>query len=243
MKAIPNPGTYPAACSGAMVVYETESGALCVAVPVKITGGTEVAWQGKHTVTLVKKDGALNLKSIETMKKVFGWDGLNPFDLEDLDTSGVDFEIVGEHENYLPDGETEERTSFKIQWLNPIGGSTNMPEKVEDRKALLAKFGSKFKAVSSKPAASKPAASAAPSKPAPAKAPPAGPPSRPRTAAGQKRTSTSDEVWAALVKTNPDENETTLGEKFYAAQDEVAPEANGELTPVQWGAVAESLGV
>lgn len=240
MKAIPNPGTYPAQTAGTMVVYETENGALCVAIPVKITGGTEVAWQGKHTVTLAKSDGTLQKKSIDTMKKVFGWDGVNPFDLEDLDTAEMNFEIVGEHSAFTPAGETEEVITFKIQWLNPVGGSTNMPEKI-DRKTALAKWGSKFKAISGGTATAKPAVKPAA---APAKPVVAGPPGRGKAEAKKEvRTSTGEDVWAKLVEGNPKEDESVLGEKYYAAQYKVAPDANGELTPEQWGEVLTELGL
>ncbi len=246
MKSIPNPGTYPAQTAGAMVVYETENGALCVAIPVKITGGTEVAWQGKHTVTLGKSDGTVQTKSIATLKKVFGWDGVNPFELEDLDTTAMEFEIVGEHQAYTPAGETEEVMTFKIQWLNPVGGSTNMPEKI-DRKAALTKWGSKFKALSgtvAKPAAAKPAAPAA--KSPPAKPAVSGPPGRKATAA-MARTSTQEEVWNGLVAANEGADEADLGQKYYDACDEVEAGSSADPslldTPAKWGQVADKLGI
>lgn len=267
MKSIPNPGTYPAGTAGQMVVYETENGALCVAIPVKITGGTEVAWQGKHTETLVKSDGTLRTKAISSMKKIFGWDGIDPFTLEDMDTSEVGFEIVGEHSAYTPPGETEEITTFKIQWVNPVGGSTNMPEQVADRKAILAKYGSKFKALSGstgKTAAAKPIAHKAKpapepepeaeevglelpkAKPAPAKPAMKGPPGHKATAA-VARTSIQEEVWDGLIKARPDDSEDDNIKAYYKACDSVVEGSSSDPslldTPAKWGAVADALGI
>ena len=111
-----------------------------------------------------------------------------------------------------------------------------------DRKKVLTKWGGKFKAVSGKPApvAAKPAAApaAAPAKPAPAKGAPTPPSRKP---AAKARTSSQEESWAAFKKANADADDNELAEKYYAAQDEVAPNANGELTPEQWGEVMTKL--
>ena len=245
MKAIPNPGTYAAALAGSMVVYKTEDGALCVAVPVKLLSG-EVQWQGKHTVTLATKEGQLQAKSIDTMKKVFGWDGQDFFWLEDQDFSAVEFEVVGEHSGYIPAGEAEEVLVFKIKWLNPKGGSTKMPEKVVDRKALLAEYGSKFKAMSggTAKAPAKTATPAAKTTTAPAKAAAAPPPGRKSTGA-VARTSTQEEVWQAIYDANDEDGCT---EKYWAAVEKIKPGAStdgtiGDFTPAMWGKVAIELGV
>ena len=61
---------------------------------------------------------------------------------------------------------------------------------------------------------------------------------------GQARTSTQDEVWNGLVAAKPDTSEDELGELYYSTLDEIAGEGNnGDLTPVQWGAVADKLGL
>ena len=262
MKAIPNPGTYSAGTAGQMVVYETKQGALCVAVPVK-TLASEVAWQGKHTITLVKQDGTVQTRSLETLRKVFGWDGINPFDLEDMDTSAIEFEIVGEHK-VLAATETEpEREIFSVQYLNPTGGSTNMPEKVTDRKSLLTKYGSKFKALSGakkpaaatvakKAAAPEPEAEAEESEPElPATKPAAkpavkGPPGR-KSIAAVARISTQEEVWAALVAANDGDEGEETAQKYYGACDAVIDGSSSDPTlldtPAKWGQVADKLGV
>lgn len=199
-RQIPNAGTYRARCSGPVVIYESpKTKALCAALPVMLVAAEgfpcEVAWSGKHTVTIVKGDGTVQQRSLDTLKKVFGWDGLDPFWLSDQDLSEIEFEIVGEHETYQPDPtetdpEPEARLVFKIKWLNAPGESAQMPE-AADRKTVLAKFGSKFralaggKAITPKPAGAKPTPAAKPEPadqdgdnvdeptPAPAKATPA----------------------------------------------------------------------
>jgi hypothetical protein len=241
-RQIPNAGTYQARVTQgqSIVVYETEHNALCLAIPVTLLN-SEVAWSGKATVTIAKSSGEIQTRRVEEMKTIFGWDGADPFWLEDIEQGTLDeivFEIVGDQEEYTPPGETESKTIFKIQWVNPLGGSAGakMPEKV-DRKQALAKWGSKFKAVSggSKPAATPKLSTAKPAQ--------AGPPGRKCTAA-TARTSTQEEVWTALRKANPASvSDDELADKYYAAQDEVAPNAEGNLTIQQWGAVADKLGV
>lgn len=245
------PGNYPARTNAKMVVYETEkTGSLCVAVPLNVVDAEGVAiWAGKTTITLGKADGTLMTKSIENLKKCFPeWDGVNPFGLEEIEPGVNELSIVGEHEDYTPEATDENPdpqsvTSFKVKWLNPPGGSgASMKEPLDEasRKKVLTKWGGKFKAIGTAPKAAVPAAkpAAAPTKPA-AKAPP----SRKPAAKAADRTSSQEEVWTLLKKANEDESDDTLAAKFYEAQDEVAPGANGGLTDEQWGAVADKLGV
>ena len=250
-KALPAPGTYPAQRNAAIVIYVAESGALCAAIPVQLIG-SDVAWSGKATVTLGKSSGELQTRTIDNLKKVFGWDGADPFTLEDMaiqeDKSVAEFEVVGEIDTYQPP-EGEARDVFKIQYLNPIGGSSNMPERVADRKAVLSNWGSKFRAHSGGASAPKPSAKpAAAAKPTVAakKAAAAGPPGRsagsPATTA-MPRSATIEEAWAAYEKANPGTDQDDLAAKFYAAQDEVCGAGVESPTPQQWGEVMTKLGV
>lgn len=244
------PGTYPAKTSAKMVVYEADSGSLCVAVPiVALDAEGNQLWSGKTTICLGKADGTLMTKSIENLKRCFGWDGKDPFALEEIEAGANELEIVGEHEEYTPKSTDENPDPqpvlvFKIKWLNPpSGGGAAMKEPLgaDERKKVLTKWGSKFKAMAGTPAA-KPAAKSAPAVPA-KKAPPT-PPSRGKAPAkAAARTSSQEEVWTLLKSANAEESDDTLAEKYYAAQDEVAPGANGELTAEQWGEVATKLGL
>ncbi len=224
---------------------------------------SDVRWQGKATVCLAKSDGTPMTKNIESLRKVFpDWNPAeNLFGIDDLpfpeDATIPEFEIVGEIEAYTPANETTPIDVFKVQWVNPIGGSTSMPEPA-DRKAIMTKWGSKIKAaLGTKPAPAKAAVKAAPAKTVAAKTPelpaakPAtsGPPSRrpAGSASGAAvRTATMDEAWNALRASVPvaDKDDTALADEvFYPAQDAVREGANGELTIQEWGAVLNHLGL
>lgn len=260
-KLIPAAGTYPARVNGQAVVYETEKGAVCVALPISLVG-SDPAWSGKHTMTIVKQDGTIQSRSVETLKAVFPeWDGIDPFWLEDNDLTNYDLEVVGEHENYTRPGETEERVTFKIQWLNTPGGGggAKMPQRMEakDRKALLTKFGSKFKALSggtAKPTTAAPKATAPtttpaaqPAKVAPAKSAASGPPGRKAgspAVGGLPRSSSQEEVWTALTSRDPDKSPDDHATNFYNAIDDVKGGSDGsDISPSEWGAIATALGL
>lgn len=263
-RTLPPAGTFLARRNGATVTKEADSGALCLYIPV-ILLSAHVSWQGKHVMTIGKSSGELQLRTIDNLRKVFpDWNPAeNIFGIDDIplpeDPQAAEFEVVGDLEMFTPqpsehDQNPEERQIWKIQWLNPIGGAANMPEPVSDRKAVAAKWGSKLKAVAggTKPAATKaaapkpatPAAEPTPA-PAPAKRPAAsGPPSRKSNATSvTPRTSSDTEVWDALNVAYPNDNSDELSQRYWGAADEVAPNANGTLTPAQWGEVATKLGV
>ena len=76
----------------------------------------------KHTRVLVKADGTIQTKTTDTLRTVFGWDGVDQFWLMDSSEEGgpmrsVEFEIVGGPETGDKGG-----VYFKSQWLNPLGG-------------------------------------------------------------------------------------------------------------------------
>lgn len=245
-----------------MVVYEAKSGALCVAIPVMLmTPG--VHWSGKATVTLGKSNGEIQEKNIASLRKVFpAWDGSDPFALESIELAPEgqpEFDVVGEIEPYQPeptetDPDPAPVDTFKIQWVNPLGSSARMPEKVSDQSKVLSKWGQKFRAVASgKAAPAVTAPKAAPAKAAPAKAPAppaaAAPAPRGRAAAPAApvaaRTSTAEDAWANWAKATASMDADERTNKFYDAQDAVVgnDQHGGELTPEQWGAVEAHLGV
>ena len=140
---IPNEGKYVCRLNGQLVIYEASTGSLCGAVPcVMVDSG----FTFKHTLVLVKADGTIQTKTTDTLKAVFGWDGVDPFWLMDSSVEGgamrdVDFEIVGGPETGDKGGQY-----FKSQWLNPLGGGMKTPA-AADRRSVLAKYGSKFQAL------------------------------------------------------------------------------------------------
>lgn len=248
---LPPAGTYPNARlteGQRIVIYEAMSGALCAAIPVALVGD-EWTWNGKHTITLANKDGAINSRNVDTLKKVFAWDGQDPFWLADQDFAEVTFDVVGEHEAYTPEGSDESKQVFKIKWLNPPGegGGAKMPEPA-DRKIVLAKYGSKFRALSgvgAKPA-STPAKAKEPVKqaelPTQPKKAPAGPPAAKKTESKPVPESNMDDAWAALNKARPGQEESALSEFWFAEIARMFPgKNNSDLTPQEWGTLKASF--
>ena len=140
---IPQEGKYVCKLNGQLVIYEASTGSLCGAVPCVMI---ESGFPFKHTLVLVKADGTIQTKTTDTLKAVFGWDGLDPFTLMDNSVDGgpmrsVEFEIVGGPETGDKGG-----VYFKSQWLNPLGGGMRTPV-AADRRSVLAKYGSKFAAL------------------------------------------------------------------------------------------------
>ena len=140
---IPQEGKYVCKLNGPMVIYEASTGSLCAAVPsVMVDSG----FTFKHTMVLVKADGTIQTKTTDTLKSVFGWDGVDPFWLMDHSEDGgamraVEFEIVGGPETGDKGGQY-----FKSQWLNPLGGGMKTPQ-AANRQSVLAKYGNKFAAL------------------------------------------------------------------------------------------------
>ena len=72
---IPQEGKYVCKLNGQLVIYEASTGSLCGAVPCVMV---ETGFTFKHTLVLVKADGTIQTKTTDTLKAVFGWDGVDP---------------------------------------------------------------------------------------------------------------------------------------------------------------------
>jgi hypothetical protein len=253
MKEIPNNGTYRATTGGIkLVVYEADSGSLCVALPVTLQG-SEVAWSGKTTLTLGKSDGSLQTRTIENLQAIFPeWAG-DPFALGELETKETVFEVVGQQEKYADRATGEDRLGFKIQWVNPIGGGIKMPEALTpaEVKDLKSKWGAKFKAVakSSAKLAEKVVAETPEPTPEPVKKSTA--PARKAPAAAKKvvRELSANLVSELLAKklfgtTELSEaQESEHSTKWFEAMDELFGVNVTAETPEQFGQLADKLGV
>lgn len=232
-------GKYTAKLSGpsevsksGIVIYETKDGALCASLPCQVAEGEHVGVDIKHTMTMVKKDGTIQTKTTDTLKEVFGWDGSDPFALMDAEYPEVQFEIVvenvqGQNKDGTPtiDEHGQPILFSKIKWLNPSGAGLKMPEPA-DRRQVLAKYGSKFRALSGGVSKTPPA------KPAPvAKGPPA-PPSGP--------TATMEEAWAAFCDYNKAIPEAEMAAVWFKSLKALfGTENNTEVTPQQWHQMKE----
>ena len=223
---IPLEGKYVCKLNGQLVIYEASTGSLCGAVPcVMVDSG----FTFKHTLVLVKSDGTIQTKTTDTLKAVFGWDGVDPFWLMDQSEEGgamraVEFEIVGGPETGDKGGQY-----FKSQWLNPLGGGMKTPA-AADRRSVLAKYGSKFQALAGASAttAKVPTAPAAKSPPVPKSAPTAPPPGAP--------TATMEEAWATLNEAQAGKPAEAIEKLWFDTIARLFPnKSNTDLKPHEWG--------
>jgi len=241
---IPNEGKYICKLNGQLVIYEASTGSLCGAVPCVVVAppanspADAVGFTFKHTLVLVKADGTIQTKTTDTLKAVFGWDGVDPFALMDNSLDGgamrdVEFEIVGGPETGDKGGQY-----FKSQWLNPLGGSMKTPA-AADRRSVLAKYGNKFAALANvggqkseaggqKTVARPPESGVVP--PQSKTAPPV--PKSPMAAAP----STMEEAWATLNEANPGKPAEALEKIWFDTIAQLFPnKSNTDLKPHEWG--------
>ena len=272
-KILPKPSNeYLARRTGPMVIKSEESGALSLYIPYALVGLQDMEFSDVHKVTLVKIDGTVLTNSQNNILKI--WPEASedyPFSLEDLpmpeDTSKPEFKLSDcyHDDSWTPEGADAPVIQFKARWLNPLEGGGKVPERMseDERRKILAKFGSRFNAL--KPATtSKPTPKSAekeperetekePQKTAEKKG---GMPTRKSMPAragsssvgGVARTANQDEVYDALVNSKPDENPDKLAEVVFKVADEVCPDYKktgdiSKVTPAQWGKIADKLGV
>lgn len=222
---VPQEGKYVCRLAGQLVIYEATTGSLCAAVPcVMVDSG----FTFKHTLVLVKADGTIQTRTTDTLKAVFGWDGVDPFWLMDSSEDGgalreIEFEIVGGPETGDKGG-----VYFKSQWLNPAGSGMKTPP-AADRRAVLAKYGRKFAALSTSATPAKvPAAPAKLAAPGP-KGPPMAPP--PGTAAA-----TMEEAWAELNTVEAGKTPEEIEAVWFETIARLFPnKTNTDLKPHEWG--------
>ncbi|HOX59696.1 MAG TPA: hypothetical protein P5205_09400 [Candidatus Paceibacterota bacterium] len=230
---VPQEGKYVCKLNGQLVIYEASTGSLCGAVPCVMVGSATPAYEGftfKHTLVLVKADGTIQTKTTDTLRAVFGWDGLDPFWLMDNSEDGgpmrsVEFEIVGGPETGDKGG-----VYFKSQWLNPLGGGMRTPV-AADRRSVLAKYGTKFQALAgvSAPVAQRAAVpTAAPRIPAVPRSAPVAPP--------QGAKATMEEAWAALNEAQTGKPAEAIEKVWFDTIARLFPnKSNTDLKPHEWG--------
>ena len=231
-------GTYAARPTGQVHVGDHNNGCLICNMQFAFADtGAKIT----HTFWLTCLDGSINTKSIKTLKELFGWDGVDAFWLEDhgAELAEKDVELVVENETFIGKGDGQEHTSLKIKWVNPPGGGVggNAIEN-SDRKALMAKYGAKLRAVSGgTPAAKKAAPAKAPTATAPAqKAPPAA------KKAGFATPSDVIVCWKAISDAMADKPKEDLETQWFAILKDVCGDKDqGEYTPQEWGKVLAAI--
>jgi hypothetical protein len=215
---MPNAGVYTATI-GNRSIYESEGGALICCLECLIDEFTAIT----AYVTLALKDGSLSESGLKTCKEALKWPGGGLDSLiEHVETLPREHEvsIVCEPEEY------KGKPVMRVKWVNPADGAAGGVKPWGDRKAMIAKYGNKFRAMSggvpAKAATPKPAVPAAPPAPAKPAAPPApaGPPSDMMT------------VWNRLCEVYPDGEKAT--EAWHKLQ-EKAGKPQEQITPEEWG--------
>jgi len=179
---------------------------------------------------LEKRDHALNQTTIEALKAALGWDGRDPFWLQDqaaeLMQKPVQVKIGFEEYNGT--------TSPRVQFLNPYGSKPAGVTKGDDqlRRNVANRLGAKFRALAGGTPANAPQPTG---RPAPPK-PPA--PQAPAATAEPPAPATLEQAWEEFVKHCPPEKwdqEAIEKEWFRIIADLFPGKQPDQLAPADWG--------
>jgi len=194
---------------------------------------------------LERKDGALNTITIDALKASLGWDGRDPFWLQETDLSQHAVQLKLAFEEYGG------KTRMKVQYLNPFGSTgTGGVTKAEGaaKIAIRNRLGSKLRAQAG-PAQSAPAKPAAPPNlpPAKPKAPsmpalklPDAP--APQPAGAPSPEATMAVAWAEFIKRCDGEKWTqeAVEKEWFRILAELFPgKQPDQLTPADWAVMRD----
>lgn len=237
-------------------VYE-KNGKLCLECRFSLCDGEgtpyDTAKQSKR-FWLTSADGAVNMKTVEQVRKWCPqWDGIDPFWF----TEGSNFAEVGMVEVVLQTrpyvgSDGQQHRWQDIAWVNPLGdGSRGMVES-GDKKAIMAKYGAKFKAAAVTSGKAPAVASRAPSVPpkpaakAHARKPAPKAPAKPaqKDDAIPAGIDGQEIVWNRYCESLPDGTSTQeRDDGWFALLDEVAKDKDQQdFTSDEWTRVAEKIG-
>lgn len=192
---------------------------------------------------LEKKDHTLNTGTIDSLKAALGWDGRDPFWLQDsaeaLTQQPVQVRLQLE--------EYGGQKSLKVAFLNPYGSKGGGVPKADDslRRNVANRLGSKFRAnAGGTPApAPKPTGKPAAPAPKPAAPKPAAPAAKPEVAKAEPAPECSmQDAWAAYCeayeKLGPRGSEEDREQQWFTIVDQQFPHRRPEdLNPQEWGAL------
>lgn len=193
---------------------------------------------------LEKRDGSINEFAIEQLKEAFGWDGRDPFWLQDTDFDGRLVQVKLAFEQF------NGQTRLKVQYVNPGDWAGAAVRKADDtaRRSIQSRLGPKCRA-NAGPSV-KGAALLAPAPPPPPPAPselrlPAAQPGAP-SKTPLPSTYTKERAWEdfiVLQGRSPRMSEGELQQLWFKAIQKVAGEKDeSQLTPQEWERVgAEAL--
>lgn len=189
---------------------------------------------------LEKRDGAPNTMAIDALKESLGWDGRDPFWLQD------NARTLADHPVQLKLGweEYNGKNKLKVQFLNPYGSTAGGVAKgdANARQSISTRLGPKLRALAGgTPAnAPKPRSAQAAAPPAPtAPAKPAAPQTAPRQDSGQ---ATMDQAWASYRevydKAGPNGTPDDREQQWFRILAELFPgKQPDQLAPAEWAKV------
>ena len=212
-------------------------------------------WEITGYFYLEKKDGSLNTLTLDALKAALGWDGRDPFWLQETDLSEHPVQVKLGFEEYGG------KTRIKVQYLNPFGSTGGGGvSKADDatRRTISNRLGSKLRAMSgpaqapakpAKPAGppklppAKPKAQPTPAAPAPKPEP--APPAEPAAPVEQPRdpeAATMEEAWGEFCKHCPPPkwDQAAVEAEWFRIIAELFPgKQPDELTPAEWAAMRD----
>jgi hypothetical protein len=162
-----------------------------------------------------KKDRSINTLTVDALKAAFGWDGRDPFWLQDTDLSQHPVQVKLGFEEY------NGKQRIKVQFLNPHGSAPSGVRKGDEnvRKSVNARLGAKLRATAGSvpsPSPKSPAPPRAPGKPAP--------------------TATEAEAWGVFLKAcKPDWTKEHIESEWFRILKQMFPGKEVDaLTPADW---------
>ena len=175
---------------------------------------------------LEKRDGSLNTITLDSLKAALGWDGRDPFWLQDTDLSEHPVQLKLAFEEY------NGKTRLKVQFLNPYGsagGGAVTKAEGAAKTVIRNRLGSKLRALAgpAQPATAKPVT--------PPKLPPAKP--KPPTAPAPSAAATEPEA-------SPMEDECDMQaawDAFHAAYERMGPKGTPDDCEKQWFTAISTL--
>lgn len=184
-----------------------------------------------------KRDGSVNQTTIDMLKRAFGWDGRDPFWLQDADMGELVVQVSLAAETY------NGKTRLKVQYVDAEDSVGGTVPKADDaaRRSISTRLGAKFRALAG--SAPAPAAKASP-RPAPGQSVPA-----PAASAAPASTATADPppeatmqaAWDAFVKeykSRPGGSDDDMNQQWFRIVGELAPGRQIEdITPPEWAVI------
>ncbi len=177
-----------------------------------------------------KRDGSLNTVAIDQIKAATGWDGRDPFWLEDTDLRDHRVQLKLGWERY------NDQDRIKVQWLDaedatPAGVPKSDPQV---RRSISNRLGAKLRAN----AGGTPAPAPKPSTNSPPQ------PTRPNPTKNRSaKTATLQEAWEAFAKYEGDgKSQEALEAAWFARlQQEFSTQDANQITPEQWAEFIDRL--